>query len=449
MTRYRTRTPKRFVFAFVGLTALCLGPVAGAVPANAQTASDPIIVTEPVEGRACDETWVVTNPGEPAVTHQEFRYYRDVAAVEEVSHQEFQYKREVPQSHVEYRYAVEERQSIPEYEVATFTRERTRTGQHYCWTGGRLPASEPPTEVPPSDNWQANTQHEPHKPNEAVWVNERLHYTAHSDGFASWFYYGYGNWSDWSEPEQWYANLEMDPNHSWVKTVPAANWQEHGDSYTDLYQRDWAVLPTGAQRPSGDFTPWVVTGHTAWSTDSARPGVDTDTLRYVGPAQQTVDDDPMTVYYLPVDDESDVLTDANWTTRTLGDPWVKVAEKTVVTVEYEPGYRLFFLDGGEPTLEVTDANWTTVVDPDGWVFYDQRTVTDKAAVEPVEVTYKAGWPCGVESETGTVEPPTGVASGTGELPTTGSNATPAIATLAAALVLGGAALTALRRPRKV
>lgn len=34
--------------------------------------------------------------------------------------------------------------------------------QRYSWTGGNQAENEPPTEVPPSDNWQANVQGDPH-----------------------------------------------------------------------------------------------------------------------------------------------------------------------------------------------------------------------------------------------------------------------------------------------
>jgi hypothetical protein len=67
--------------------------------------------------------------------------------------------------------------------------------QHYSWTGGRLDVDSPPTEVPPSDNWQANTEQEPHdngQGNPATWVNASLHYTANSQGHASWFYFTEG-----------------------------------------------------------------------------------------------------------------------------------------------------------------------------------------------------------------------------------------------------------------
>ncbi len=64
--------------------------------------------------------------------------------------------------------------------------EEIKTYQHYSWTGGRRKTSNPPTVVPPHEDWQENTKHEPHK--SATWVNDSLHYTANSKGHASWFY---------------------------------------------------------------------------------------------------------------------------------------------------------------------------------------------------------------------------------------------------------------------
>lgn len=64
--------------------------------------------------------------------------------------------------------------------------------QHYSWTGGKRDTDNPPTVVPPHEDWQANTTQEPHdngQGNPATWVNDSLHYTANSKGHASWFYF--------------------------------------------------------------------------------------------------------------------------------------------------------------------------------------------------------------------------------------------------------------------
>lgn len=63
--------------------------------------------------------------------------------------------------------------------------------QHYSWTGGRRATDNPPLVTPPHEDWQANTKSEPHENgngNPATWVNASLHYTANSQGHASWFY---------------------------------------------------------------------------------------------------------------------------------------------------------------------------------------------------------------------------------------------------------------------
>ena len=63
--------------------------------------------------------------------------------------------------------------------------------QHYSWRGGRRTHDDPPTVVPPDENWVANTRSEPHENgggNPATWLDESLHYTANSDHSASWFY---------------------------------------------------------------------------------------------------------------------------------------------------------------------------------------------------------------------------------------------------------------------
>ncbi|CUR61436.1 exported hypothetical protein [metagenome] len=63
--------------------------------------------------------------------------------------------------------------------------------QHYSWRGGRRAHDDPPTVVPPDENWVANTRSEPHENgagNPAAWLDESLHYTANSDHSASWFY---------------------------------------------------------------------------------------------------------------------------------------------------------------------------------------------------------------------------------------------------------------------
>ncbi len=64
--------------------------------------------------------------------------------------------------------------------------------QHYSYVGG--PIEGQPATTPPGDDWQANTQQEPHLNNPNVtWVDGYgvgLHYTSNgSSGLADWFYF--------------------------------------------------------------------------------------------------------------------------------------------------------------------------------------------------------------------------------------------------------------------
>lgn len=120
------------------------------------------------------------------------------------------------------------------------TRERTRDRlyNHYSWTDGKPSVFNPPSW--PGEGWVSNADHEPH--NNATWVGDSLHYTGpwHTP---SWFYLE-AYWSDWSE---WTQPVPYGTHFVWVDAdaVPAPNWQEHGGSYTNKYQRDWALLPNG------------------------------------------------------------------------------------------------------------------------------------------------------------------------------------------------------------
>ncbi len=160
---------------------------------------------------------------------------------------------QVPYTVYQYSKTVETETFKTQYEIDKYVRDRTRTytegtdGQHYAWTGGNLTVENPPiNDIPPSGNWQVNAKQEPHQ--HATWVNGSLHYTAASEGFASWFYYTpgtegyYSEWSDWSSPTRW----EPIGSHlAWVDVVPAANWQKHGNVDTQTYQRQWSEYPTG------------------------------------------------------------------------------------------------------------------------------------------------------------------------------------------------------------
>lgn len=193
----------------------------------------------------CDTTrsWVKTIPATEDVTHYEWGTEERTRTV-------------VPGEHHE---AV----THTEYHFAKFTRTRTRTytegieatkGQHYSWTGGKRDKNNPPTEIPPSDNWQANTHKEPHG------NVTGLHYRANSKGNASWFYYVEGkpavagSWSDWSDYGPW-TKWSPETHTSWELTnVPLGNPALHasgGDNKTQ-WERQWQALFDGQTRSVTD-----------------------------------------------------------------------------------------------------------------------------------------------------------------------------------------------------
>lgn len=394
---------------FLAIAGSALGGVAQA------TNDEPIVVTEPDGIHDCDDTWTETETRTGVRTEERTR---TIPGEAEVSHQEYRYSRTVEGEY-------HEEQSHLIYEVAKFTRERTRTytpgteGQHYSLKGNSGIGKH---DIPvwPAWYWQANTHQEPHGTNSATWPNGQpgLHYTSGGQGKRDWFYYvpgtsaSYGEWSPWSTPTQWYANLNQDPHHEWVETVPSPNWQQHGGSYTNTYQRDWAVLPTGKTEKVVDQEAY---------TD---PDV---TYFYVnGGSETTVEDSS---------NESDQWTADEVDTQV----WTQIDEREVVDKEAVP----------------------------------ERTETYEVEVEyeyEVEVEYEAGWECPPE----TTEPPTTTEppqttvpptttpevpttteppvvttvpdAGTPDLPSTGS--TPGTLAAIAAVVLGVGVLTTLGSRRR-
>ena len=191
--------------------------------------------------------------------------------------------REVPQEEGCY-------EEYTQYHFAKFTRERTREwvpgtegtpgtdGQHYSWRGGRLEISNPPTVTPPNGNWVPNTKQEPHTNgagNPATWVNENLHYTANSKGFASWFYFMPGTpgtpgtpgyftaWSDWSGWTKWSPETHTSwensqeplgsPAPHYTSDTKERQWQAQWDGETRVKTREVPCQPIEVE-PSVEYT---------------------------------------------------------------------------------------------------------------------------------------------------------------------------------------------------
>jgi hypothetical protein len=271
----------------------------------------------------------------------QYRHSRVIPAVEEVSHQEYKYSKQVETFKTQ-------------YEIDKFTRERSKETQHYSFTGGKRGTWEAPSYPGSPGDWQANTSHEPHNSNSADWIgNSGLHYTGQWYS-ASWFYFEVGDWGPWSTPVRY---VPIGTHDSFVDVVPAPNWQEHGDSYTSRYQRDWALLATGA-------TQQVSTGF-------------------------------MTEYY----------NGGDWTTDVLGDPWTKIDERKVVDVEAVPAYTEYYVEGGSPSLNEADASWVSDAAIEGWTQFDDRLVNgDPIPCFEIEVEVECGTVTGRITENNTEFP---------------------------------------------
>lgn len=440
----------KFKTAIAGLILLAVGALL--VPGLSASAAtqDPIVVETPDGIHECNEEWSVTT------TEQQTRTRTvEVPGVDEVNHKEYQFRKTVTtpavqeQSHVEYRWDIQTRTPIVQEKINKETSTRYwvkgTKGQHYSWTGGNQNIDTPPTVVPPHADWQANTHQEPHNG-----VESGLHFRGNGQNNASWFYFTpgtegywgeYGPWTDWPD-----AGPVWDDGRD---RGPAGHGS--GDGWERIYR--YVVVDT---RVTG-YTNWVPAGSTPWGLSDAAPA-DTLTTRYVNKQQ-----------------------------------------KTVIDVDYVPGFdTTYYYNGG--AVSTTDENiWTTDQTLDrSWEQFRERTVVDSAAIPPttrteeytveVEVTrnYVAGWEC--PPVTTTPEPPTTTTPEppvtttpeaptttvpmpeiptttetpvivttvptppaptvpTGGLPSTGSNIGLQLA-LAAGIVAGGAAIVAITRRRK-
>lgn len=149
-------------------------------------------------------------------------------------------------------------ETIEHPEVGHFETVPGTPGQHYSWNGGKLDVNNPPTEVPPSDNWQANTEQEPHDNgvgNPATWVNDSLHYTANSKGHASWFYYVHPT----PDTEVWVVDEE-----AWTEVIehPAVDCPPDPVVVTPVYSAFQFCAPRGLEIRVEDVLVGVGSGET-------------------------------------------------------------------------------------------------------------------------------------------------------------------------------------------
>lgn len=312
------------------------------------------------------------------------------------------------------------------------TSERTRDrieGQHYSWTGGNLPTDQPPVgDIPPSDNWQANTHQEPH--NFATWIGasgQGLHYTQASEQAASWFYFQPVSLSEWSDWTDW-ANWDSDPvNDDGRNRGPGP----HGEQ-TDTYERQFR---------------YVVVGEYVISTTEVDCPTQDDKVTY----GDWIGEPPCGVSeYKQTRTVTTISYTWNVETESFDEVTVVSSQERTVEVEVQPC----------PTTSTTEPEVTTTTEPEVTTTTepDETTTTEPpetTTTEPPETT---------EPPTETTEPPTETTQPpraatppttaktpppTGQLPSTGSNGTTTglmLASLAAGL---GAALIALSRRKTV
>lgn len=322
------------------------------------------------------------------VEHNEYRFKRDIAAVDEVSHQEFRYEKDTTPSHTEYRWSKETRTWIPEVQEKSHTeyRYRVRTklygekeikdvkgwnfvdggttrvngvnipghwaqgnsGTWYTipdvvinavWGSGGVPNS-----VLGTGSVSLNVYGGPN-----VTVNYNAHKIQTNDGYTNW-----SNWSDWSS-----TNSGGNTDTREVESRKIID-TEHVDAH---------------------WSDWKSAGWTDWSVGNTKP-VDTDDTRFGSVETRLVKGTP-----------SKETTD--WITDILTAPWVKIDERKVVTTEPVDGYTEYYVKNDNPSRNKDDATWIPNDVLNGWVQFDKRVIKNTILVpgKPYYVTQKHEVPC--------------------------------------------------------
>lgn len=402
-----------------GLTVVSVGAVqADEVPVGTSP-ENPILVGDPSEvpegavenevstyltPAACDTTrsWVLTIPAEE--DSESVRLKREVPAVPEKSHQEYRFKKVVPGehheavTHEEYRYEREVKTYKTLYHFRKFVRTKTKAPsvdpQHYSWTGKKRAKDDPPTVVPPHKDWQANSKHEPHS--NATWVNDSLHYTAASDGHAAWFYFVEGASYDWSAYGPWEPYVP-ETHTSWEDSDEPLGQPQHHSSgtYSDgtKWERQWQAQHDGQTKQVESGTK---TEDSGWVLDKPAGNgwtlVDTKTVT----DEESYTDPDVTLYYTGAA-PSENVADAAWVRYAPSGDWTQLDEKKVVDVQAVPAFTEFFTLLGSPFPILEElAEWVheDAAPAQGWVEFDRKSNEDGA---PEQVIYYA-WTDGKECD---------------------------------------------------
>ncbi|UDL15993.1 membrane protein [Microbacterium phage Pumpernickel] len=268
------------------------------------------------------DTGVHTAPGKhhEAVTELRFAYKKTTPGEEAVTHQEYKYERTVADFKTQYFFA-------------KFTQTKTRTWikeipaqkavyEKFTWSGPYAP-----TVAPPSNGWKSAGTTSDTKGSKPDVIQHQ------GNGNGSYFYFKTtkaavpavpGHWSDWSAYGPW--TLWQPVQHtSWQDSnAPIGSPEFHGQG--DTWYRVWQQRPTGETRQ-------VQTGTHVETSDwltapPAGEGWKQIDSRTVTDREAT---EGKTYYFMPGGPPSENLSDANYTTETPGEPWVKVDEKRFQT----------------------------------------------------------------------------------------------------------------------
>ena len=484
----------------------------------------------------CDTTksWVL--PGSDAVTHPEGQYLRVIPEQDAVTHQEYKVKKLVETTYKdEQRSAIKEytpgtdaedavthqvysyKKSVADYKTqyhfAKYTQTKSRT---YCegtqagpdlWWNWSPNHSTGPQDYRPSfptderGTWQG--PHENGGPMQDTYGTfqtgggnspffHREHGTPGTDGYwTAWS--SYGPWTMW-EPmthESW-----QDSDAPLGEPAFHAQWTSGNTEYYRVWQArftgDTRQVQTGSHDVfTGEITetrdaPWVLlSGYPKTVTDSAAvpatPGTWSgwlpealDTLNgwtgeepatpdvIMGSADQSdltwaqtrtvVDVSEHYVFYVKGGEPSLNEADASWLLGSEGPgaPWVNFDERTVIDKAAVPEYTEYYVVGGEPSRDAADASWVTQSPGESWTLFNERVVTDTAAVPPVFYAWSDNATCEVVDAA--TNPVTAVAVQTGEptaaLAQTGSDTWRPVG-IGMALLLVGTALVMAGRKKGV
>lgn len=366
---------KRITIAILAVLALVLalagfGSSAGAADGTPGDSPDnPILVASPDDvpagavqtgestGDDCSTTttWTLTVPATDDTTHEEFRYGRFVQAVEEQSHQEWSVDKRTRTIETVKDYRTE-------YHFAKFTQTRTKApASEEVWANFSPDRQQGPFTGPPA--FPSDTRGTWHLHSNIPGGHagpDGVYSTSDAQGRASWFYRKNAVESEWSAYGPW-TKWSPESHTSWeTSPTPLGAPAYHGSgTYADgtKWERQWQAqhdgttrqVEIGSHEEIGDWSEWTTVSANLLTDPTPRVPENTRTVEY----------------------------------RVNGP--VKV-----VDVEHVPGYREFFVLGGDPSRNIEDASWVLAEQApgEGWIQFDQRTVSHEDGT-PEVVTYYA------------------------------------------------------------